>query len=70
MKKELYPIEDTANILHVTKWTIYRLVKSGKLKNVRYNTRTQFFRRDEIERYARENGFQVDIPEKTEVSEW
>lgn len=65
MSQEVFPIEETAKFLHVTKWTIYRLVASGKLKNVRFNARTQFFERGEIERYARDNGYFVEFPEET-----
>jgi len=67
MTNEYYPIEEAAKFLHVTKWTVYRLVSSGKLKNVRLNARTQFFEREEIERYARANGYQVTIPDRSAV---
>ena len=67
MTSKLIPIEEAAKYLHVTKWTIYRLVSSGKLKNIRYNARTQCFERDEIERYARENGYRIEIPDQAQV---
>lgn len=67
MKNALLTIDEASDSLHVSKWTIYRLVSSGKLKNVRYNARTQFFERDEIERYARDHGYQVTIPDRSQV---
>ena len=66
MSQVLFPVEDTANILHVSIWTIYRLVSSGKLKSVRYNARSQFFEKEEIERYARENDFWITIPDRSQ----
>jgi excisionase family DNA binding protein len=64
MSQALFAIDEAARVLHCSKWSIYRLVSSGKLKNVRYNARTQFFEREEIERYARENGYRIEIPDQ------
>lgn len=63
MSQKNYTVNEAADILHITKWSVYRLVSSGKLKNVRYNARTQFFEREEIERYARENGYRIETPD-------
>lgn len=65
MTQHLHTIEETADLLHITKWSVYRLVSSGKLKNVRYNARTQYFEQEEIERYARENGYRIEIPDRS-----
>ncbi len=62
MSRKLYTIEETAGFLHVTKWTVYRQVSLGNLKNVRHSARAQFFTREDIEEYARENGYYVEIP--------
>ena len=68
MTLHLHTIDETAKFLHVTKWSIYRLVQEKKLKNIRYNARTQYFEREEIERYARENGYQISIPDRSQVT--
>ncbi|KAF5052428.1 hypothetical protein DSECCO2_408900 [anaerobic digester metagenome] len=66
MSQELFTRDETADILHITKWNVYRLVQEKKLKNVRFNARTQFFDREEIERYARDNGYRITIPDRSQ----
>jgi len=66
MPKKLLTRDEAADILHVTKWGIYRLVHEKKLNNIRFNSRKQFFAREEVERYAREKGYQITIPDRSQ----
>ncbi len=50
MTAEVLGIEDVANLLKVNKWTIYRLVKEGKIPAFKVGKQWRF-KRDTLERW-------------------
>jgi predicted site-specific integrase-resolvase len=53
--EDLIPLKDVPSILKVSKATLWRYVKQGKLSVVRYSERKAFIRKGEIERFIRES---------------
>lgn len=63
MSREMYEVEDVANIFRVTKWSVYRWSTEGRIKPIKFSERRRAYAREEIERFARDNGYRVDFPE-------
>ncbi|MGA2109153.1 MAG: helix-turn-helix domain-containing protein [Syntrophorhabdales bacterium] len=47
----LIPLKDVPEILRVSKATLWRYVKQGKLSVVRYSERKVFIKKEELERF-------------------
>jgi excisionase family DNA binding protein len=52
---DLIPLKKVREILGVTRMTLYRYVKDGKLSVVRLSQRKVCVRREELERFVRES---------------
>jgi excisionase family DNA binding protein len=56
---DLIPLKEVPAILKVSKATLWRYIKRGKLSVVRYSERKVFIRKEEIERFIRESESRV-----------
>ena len=52
---DLIPLKEVPAILKVSKATLWRYIKQGKLSVVRYSERKAFIRKGEIERFLQES---------------
>jgi excisionase family DNA binding protein len=51
----LIPLKEVPEILKVSKATLWRYIKQGKISVVRYSERKVFVRKEELERFIRES---------------
>jgi excisionase family DNA binding protein len=52
---ELIPLKDAQNILHISKVTLWKYVKQGKISVVRFSPRKVLIKKEELERFIRES---------------
>jgi excisionase family DNA binding protein len=52
---DLIPIKDVPDILKISRMTLHRWIKEGKISVVRLSGRKIFVRREELERFIRES---------------
>jgi excisionase family DNA binding protein len=52
---DLIPIKDVPEILKISRMTLHRWIKEGRIAVVRLSGRKIFIRREELERFIRES---------------
>ena len=51
---DLIPLKDVPGVLRVSKATLWRYIKQGKISVVRYSERKVFVKKEELERFLRD----------------
>jgi excisionase family DNA binding protein len=52
---DLIPLKKVREILNVSRMTLYRYIKEGKISVVKFSERKMFVKREELERFVRES---------------
>jgi excisionase family DNA binding protein len=52
---DLIPMKDLPDILKISRMTLHRWIKEGRISVVRLSRRKVFVRREELERFVRES---------------
>jgi excisionase family DNA binding protein len=52
---ELMPLKEVQKILHISKVTLWKYVKNGKISVVRFSPRKVLVRKEEIDRFIRDS---------------
>jgi excisionase family DNA binding protein len=54
-ESDLIPLKDVPRFLKVSKVTLWKWIKDGRISTVRLSPRKIYVRREELERFVREN---------------
>jgi excisionase family DNA binding protein len=54
-KLDVVSVHEAADMLHISRTTLWRYIKEGKISSLKYSTKKTLIKREELERFIRES---------------